>query len=334
MSAVRGSKTPSARLRAATFALLLCAPVLLAAARAEEYPSRPITLVVPYTPGGGVDLLARALAPRLEAMLGTQVIVDNRPGAGGSVGAAFVAHAAPDGYTLLLSTSAPLTTNLALYPAIGYDTLRDFAPIIVTGSAGSVIAVNPKLPAKTFAELVALAKKEPGTLAAATSGNGSTSDLTVAEVDRVAHVDIRTVPYRGGVPSLAAAMSGEVPIVFSDVKAALPYLQSGKLRALAVTTPQRDRLVPGVPTVAESGYPGFDVAGWLGLVAPHGTPAPIVQKLYASVARIIKARDFPKELVNFNVPPSGYDPERFKAFLAGEIPRWKRMVQESNLQIH
>lgn len=319
-------------LRASTAGLALCA-FALAPVCADQYPGRPITIVVPYTPGGSVDLLARALGPRITADWHQQIVVDNRPGAGGSVGAAFVAHAPPDGYTLLLSTNAPLTTNMALYPSIGYDAARDFTPIILAGENTSVIAVNPKVPAKTIRELITLAKKKPGALAASTSGNGSTSDLTVAEFDRAAGVQIRAVPYRGGVPSLAAAMSGEVPIVFSDLVPAMPYIRAGKLRALAVTSAAPAPMDPSIPTLAGSGLPGFDISSWVGLLAPAGTPPAIVHQLYVEVEKILRSPSFRSQLVANNLHVLDYDPQRFAAYLKSEIPRWKTRVEESKLQV-
>jgi tripartite-type tricarboxylate transporter receptor subunit TctC len=315
-------------------AMLLVAALLPAvAARADEYPNHPITIVVPYTPGGTVDLLARALGQRLTATWGQQIIIDNRPGAGGSVGAAFVAKARPDGYTLLMSTNAPLTTNMALYPSIGYDAEKDFAPIVVLGASGTVIAVNPSVKAKNIQELIALAKAQPSVLAASTSGNGSTADLTVSEFNRIAGVKLRAVPYRGGVPSLTAAMSGEVPIVFSDIVPALPYIKAGKLRALAVTSADPSPAAMNIPTLAASGFPRFDIVSWVGLLAPQGTPPNIVHKLYAEVDRVLLSKEFHHDLVAINIAPMAYDPVKFAAYLKTEIVRWQKMVKESNLQV-
>jgi len=244
-----------------------------------EYPDRAIQIVVPYTPGGTVDLLARALGPRLTAAWGQPVVVLNRPGAGGSVGAESVAKSAPDGYTLFISTNSPLTTNLALYPSLGYEPLRDFEPVILVGENSLVLAANPKLSVKTVKDLIALAKSKPGELNAATSGNGSTAHLSLASFNKQAGVSITHVPYRGGVPSLTAAMSGEVQLVFSDVVPAAPQIQDGRLTALGLTGLRRTRVAPDIPTLHESGLPGFSITAWVGVVAPKGTPNDIVQKL-------------------------------------------------------
>ena len=222
-----------------------------------QYPDHAIQIVVPYTPGGTVDLLARALAPRLTAAWGQSVVIINRPGAGGSVGAEFVAKSAPDGYTLFISTNSPLTTNLALYPSLGYEPLRDFEAVILAGENSLVLAANPQLPVKTVKDLIALAKSEPGKLNAATSGNGSTAHLSLATFNKQAGVSITHVPYRGGVPSLQAAIAGEVQLVFSDVVPAVPQINDRRLTALGLTGLRRARIAPEIPTLDEFGPAGL-----------------------------------------------------------------------------
>ena len=244
-----------------------------------EYPDHAIQIVVPYTPGGTVDLLARALGPRLTAAWGQPVIILNRPGAGGSVGAEFAAKSAPDGYTLFISTNSPLTTNLALYPSLGYEPLRDFEPVILAGENSLVLAANPKLPVKSAKDLIELAKRKPGELNAATSGNGSTGHLSLATFNKQAGVSITHVPYRGGVPSLTAAIAGEVQLVFSDIVPAVPQIRDNRLTALGLTGLRRAQIAPDIPTLDESGLPGFSITAWIGVVAPKGTPKDIVQKL-------------------------------------------------------
>ena len=216
-----------------------------------EYPDHAIQIVVPYTPGGTVDLLARALGPRLTAAWGQPVIILNRPGAGGSVGAEFAAKSAPDGYTLFISTNSPLTTNLALYPSLGYEPLRDFEPVILAGENSLVLAANPKLPVKSAKDLIELAKRKPGELNAATSGNGSTGHLSLATFNKQAGVSITHVPYRGGVPSLTAAIAGEVQLVFSDIVPAVPQIRDNRLTALGLTGLRRAQIAPDIPTLDE-----------------------------------------------------------------------------------
>jgi tripartite-type tricarboxylate transporter receptor subunit TctC len=310
--------------------IVLAASVSLAAA---EYPERPIQIVVPYTPGGTVDLLARALGPKLTEVWKQQIIVDNRPGAGGSVGAEFVAKAAPDGYTLLLSTNSPLTGNLAVYKSLNYDPLRDFEPVIVAGENSLLVVANPKLPAKTTAELIALAKQKPGALAAGTSGNGTTAHLSLAQFNKMAGVELTHVPYRGGVPSLTAAISGEVQVTFSDIVPALPLVKDGRLRAIASSGSRRAGVAPEIPTLAESGLPGFNITTWVGLVAPKGTPREIVTKLNSEINRILKTREFADQIIAIGIDPIGNTPAEFAEFLRKEVPRWKDIVTEAGVKL-
>jgi tripartite-type tricarboxylate transporter receptor subunit TctC len=315
----------------------IAAAVLLITANAApsfaEYPDRPIQIIVPYTPGGTVDILARALGARLTAAWGQPVVVLNRPGAGGSIGAEAAAKSAPDGYTLFLSTNSPLTTNLALYPSLGYDPIRDFEPIIVGGENSLVLAANPKLPVKNVADLIALAKSRPGVLNAATSGNGSTAHLSLATFNKMAGVSITHVPYRGGAPSLTAAVAGEVELVFSDIVPAAPLLHDNRLNGLGMTGLRRAAVAPEIPTLDESGLKGFSITAWVGLVAPKGTPADIVQKLNLEVGRTLRDPEFVSQLAKLGIDPLGSTPEEFAAFLRAEIPRWKQMVQDAGAKV-
>jgi tripartite-type tricarboxylate transporter receptor subunit TctC len=312
-------------------------PVLLIAANAApalaEYPDRAIQIIVPYTPGGTVDILARALGARLTAAWGQPVVVLNRPGAGGSLGAEAAAKSAPDGYTLFLSTNSPLTTNLALYPSLGYEPLRDFEPIILAGENSLVLAANPKLPAKNVAEVMALAKSKPGELNAATSGNGSTAHLSLATFNKMAGVAITHVPYRGGAPSLTAAVAGEVQLVFSDIVPAAPLVLDNRLHGLAMTGLRRAAIAPDIPTLDESGLRGFSITAWVGLVAPKGTPHDIVQKLNLEVLRALKDPEFVAQISKLGIDPIGSKPDEFAAFLRREIPRWKQIVQDAGAKL-
>jgi tripartite-type tricarboxylate transporter receptor subunit TctC len=316
------------------FVIAVAALLLAAAAPARaEYPDRAIQIVVPYTPGGTVDLLARALGPRLTAAWGQPVVILNRPGAGGSVGADQVAKSAPDGYTLLLSTNSPLTTNLALYPSLTYDTLRDFEPVILAGENSLVLAADPKLPVKNLKELIALAKSEPGKLNAATSGNGSTGHLALASLDKQAGIAITHVPYRGGMPSLMAAISGEVQLVLSDIVPAMPQIRDNRLTALGLTGLHRARIAPDIPTFDEQGLAGFSITAWIAAVAPKGTPADVVQKLNGEIERALKDPDFANQIAAIGIDPLGSTPEEFGAFLAKEIPRWKQIVLDAEVKV-
>jgi tripartite-type tricarboxylate transporter receptor subunit TctC len=298
-----------------------------------EYPDHTIQIVVPYTPGGTVDLLARVLGPRLTAAWGQPVVILNRPGAGGSVGAEVVAKSAPDGYTLFISTNSPLTTNLALYPSLGYEPLRDFEPIILAGENSLVLAANPKLPVKTVKDLIALAKNKPGELNAGTSGNGSTAHLSLATFNKQAGVSITHVPYRGGVPSLTAAIAGEVQLVFSDILPVVPQIRDNRLNALGLTALRRAGIAPDIPTLDESGLPGFSVTAWVAVVAPKGTPNEIVQKLNLEIGRALKEPEFARQLSTMGIDPLGSTPGEFAAFLRTEIPRWRQIVQDAEVKV-
>jgi len=297
------------------------------------YPDHPITIVVPYTAGGTVDLLARAIGREISQSSGQQVIIDNRPGAGGSVGAEFVAKASNDGYTLLMCTNSPLTTNLALYPSLHYDTLRDFVPILLTGENGLVVVANPSLPAKSFSELIALAKKEPGALAAGTSGNGTTAHISLAQINKRAGVQITHVPYNGGVPSLTAVLSGEVQITLTDIVPALPLIRDGRVRVLATTSEHRPQVAPEIPTIAESGYPGFNVVAWSGLLAPKGVSPEVVKFLNTQVNRVLQTPEVRKQIISIGIDPLGGTSEEFTSLLKVDIPRWKAMVVDAGVKL-
>jgi tripartite-type tricarboxylate transporter receptor subunit TctC len=316
------------------FGIALAALLVTASAPAlAEYPDHPIQIVVPYTPGGTVDLLARSLAPRLTAAWGQPVVILNRPGAGGSVGADAVAKSAPDGYTILISTNSPLTTNLALYPSLGYEPLRDFEPVILAGENSLVLAATPKLPVNNLKELIALAKSKPGELNAGTSGNGSTGHLSLATLNKQAGISITHVPYRGGVPSLMAAISGEVQLVFSDVVPAMPQIRDNRLKAIGLTGLRRAGIAPDIPTFDESGLPGFSITAWIGVVAPKGTPSDIVQKLNVEIGRALKAPEFAHQISAIGIDPLGGTPAEFAAFLPKEIQRWKQIVQYAEVKV-
>ena len=314
--------------------IVLAACLLTAATPSHaEYPERTIQIVVPYTPGGTVDILARKLGDRLGKAWGQPVVIINRPGAGGSVGAEVVAKSAPDGYTFLLSTNSPLTTNLTLYPSLGYEPLRDFEPIILAGENPLVLAANPNLPVKSLKELIALAKSKPGQLNAGTSGNGSTAHLSLATLNKQAGISITHVPYRGGVPSIQAAMAGEVQLVFSDIVPVIPQIRDNRLWAIGQTGLHRARIAPDIPTLDESGLPGFNITAWIGAVAPKGTPKDIVRKLNLEIGRALKDKDFAEQISAIGIDPLGGTPDEFAALLQKEIPRWKQIVQDAGVKI-
>src|SRR5262249_14909750 len=252
-----------------------------------DYPDRPIRIIVPYTPGGTVDVLARLIGPRLTDAWGQPVVIDNRPGAGGNIGADAAAKSPPDGYTLFLSTNAPLTINVAAYQNLKYDPLRVSAPIPVAGENALLRVTTPSLPATSIEELIALAKAKPGELSAGTSGLGTTAHLSLALFNKMAGIAIRHIPYRGGVPSLTAAVANEVPMTFSDIVPSTPLVRDGRLNGLATTGQRRAGISPDTPTMSEASLPGFDIVTTIWFVAPGGTPMEIVAKLNGEVVRAL-----------------------------------------------
>ena len=300
-----------------------------------DYPERTIRIIVPYTAGGTVDILARALGERMTAAWKQPVVIENRPGAGGSIGAEAAARAAPDGYTLYMSTNSPLTTNVWLQKGLNYDPMRDFAPITVAGENSIVLVTHPSVPATSIKELIAYVKsKKPGELSAGTSGQGTTAHLSLAQFNKRAGVEVTHVPYRGGVPSLTAALANEVPITFSDIVPAMPLVRGGKLRGLATTGPRRAGIAPDIPTMSEAGLDGFNIVAWVGLVAPAGTPKDIILKVHDLVSRTLKEDSFRKRIVDMGIDPVGMPPDEFSTFLRKEIPRWKVIVEEAGIQPH
>jgi tripartite-type tricarboxylate transporter receptor subunit TctC len=298
-----------------------------------DYPDRPIRIIVPYTPGGTIDVLARLIGPRLTSAWGQPVVIDNRPGAGGNIGADAVAKAPPDGYTLFLATNAPLTINVAAYQNIKYDPLRDFVPITVTGENPILLVAHPTQPASSVRELIALAKAKPGELAAGTSGLGTTAHLSLAQFNKLAGVDVRHIPYRGGVPSLTAVVAGEVPFAFSDNVPAMPLVRDGRLKALATTGQRRSGISPDVPTMVEAGLTGFDIVATSWFAAPGGTPMDIVRKLNRQTLQALNDPEFRDKLRTMGLDPLGLTPEEAAAFLRSELPRWKAIVTDAGVRL-
>lgn len=301
------------------------------AAVAQAWPSKPIRLVTPFAPGGGTDFVARLIAQKLSERLGQQVIVDNKPGAGSTMGTEIALKSAPDGYTLLL-TPASYTVNANIYK-LNFDPRNDITPIAQISSGPYVVAVHPSLPVKTLKELVDYAKANPDKLSYGSAGNGSSTHLATAFFLDVAKIQILHVPYKGTGPALNDAIAGNVQVIFGSVAATLQFVKSGRLRALAVTTPQRIAAEPDVPTVAESGYPSYEVTNWSGLSGPKGLPRDIVLRLNREVNEIIKGADVAKVLAADGLSPAGGSPERFAGIISNEIPRWGRVIKSSGMKI-
>ena len=301
-------------------------------ASAQGYPARPIRLVVPFPPGGSTDILARALGQKLSESWGQQVIVDNRPGAGGSIGAEAVAKAAPDGYTLLMAHIGTLAVNPALYPKLGYDAAKDFAPVSMVAIVPNVLVVHPSVPAKNVLELIEYARRNPGKLNYSSGGNGSAAHLAMEYFKLQTKTDIVHVPYKGTVPAVTDLIAGQVSLTMTGAPAVMPHAQSGKLRTLGVWSAARLEAFPQVPTIAESGVPGFEATQWYGVVAPAGTPADIVAKLNAAIVQIMGSKEMKERLNLEGAIASASSPEAFAAFIESERKRWGAVVKAAGMR--
>jgi len=317
------------RILAGVAALAFAALVSPAPAQ-ESYPAKPIRLVVGFPPGGGMDLSARVYAAKFQESLGTPVLVENRPGATGIVAGEIVAKSAPDGYTLLVGASGQMTINPVIMPKHPYDTVRDFAAITTLAQFPMVIAVNPSFPAKSIAELIALAKTKPGELAY--SHGGATHQVAAEMFNQAVGITMRNIPYKGGAPAVNAAVAGDVPIVIVDSAAATAQIRAGRLRVLAVTSAARTPLVPDAPTVAESGVPGYDIAVWAGLFAPASTPQPVISRLYREAMLVMGSQDTKDKLKNIGMDPGGLAPEQLTAMIQADIAKYAVIVKAANIQ--
>jgi tripartite-type tricarboxylate transporter receptor subunit TctC len=318
----------AARSLLAVFALL---PVLAFAQGAANYPNKPVRWIVPYAAGGSADLRARQIALRLSDMWGQPVVVEARPGAGGVLGTDIVAKAAPDGYTIGMGNFAPLAVNASLMKSLPYNPQKDFAPVVLIERGPLVLMVNPSSPAKTVKDLIALARAKPG-MGFASSGNGGSHHLSGEMFKAMTGIDIQHVPYKGGAPAASDLMGGHVDMMFELTYAALPALRGGKLRALAVTSAERLSVLPDVPTMIESGVPGFESSNWQGVIAPAGTPRDIVQKLNASINKVLAMPEVRDILLGQGNQIGGGTPEDFAAMIRTETAKWAKVVKEAKIQ--
>jgi tripartite-type tricarboxylate transporter receptor subunit TctC len=305
---------------------------LLAGPALAQYPARPLKLIVPFPPGGSTDILARALGQKLSEGLSQPVVIDNRPGAGGSIGSEAAAKAAPDGYTIMMGHLGTLAVNAAIYKKLPYDPVKSFAPVSLMAIVPSVLVVNPSLPVTSAAELIDYAKKNPGKLAYGSAGSGSTSHLTTEYFKLATGTDILHVPYKGIGPMLTDLISGQLSMGINGAPAVMPHVNSGRLRALAVTGSKRLPSLPQIPTLDESGVKGFDASGWYGIVAPAGTPRDIVMKLNAEMRRIMQTPELRARLDSEGAIPAAGSPEEFAAFIASEIARWGAVLKRAGIE--
>jgi tripartite-type tricarboxylate transporter receptor subunit TctC len=319
--------------RALLRALLLAATALaVPAAHAQAYPSRPVRLVVPFLPGGSADILGRALAQKLSDGLGQPVVVENRPGAGTAIAAELVAKAPADGYTLMLGTVSSHAINPALNPKLPFDPLRDFTPVAPVASIPFALLVHPSVPARTVPELIAYARSRPGKLDYSSAGNGTSNHLAGELFEAMTGTHMVHIPYRGSAPALQDLIAGRVSVMFDLVLTAAPHVRSGAVRALAVTGAKRSAALPDVPTVAESGLPGYEVSAWFGVFAPAGLPRPVVDRLNAEVARALAAPDLQQRLVSQGAEPLAGSPDQFAAYLKSEVAKWGKVVRDAGVQ--
>jgi tripartite-type tricarboxylate transporter receptor subunit TctC len=298
-------------------------------ALAQQYPTRPVRFVVPFPPGGSVDTLARTIGPRLTDALGQQIVVDNRPGGNGDIGMLVVAKAPADGYTLVLGYIANIAIAPSLYPKMPYDPVKDYAPVTQVATSPNVLTAHPSVQAKNLRELIALAKTKPGAVNFASTGVASVGHLTGELLNNLAGMKMTHVPYKGGGQAIIDLVGGHVQVMFSGFSAAMPHIKSGKARALAVTGAARSPALPDVPTIAEQGFPGVEATAWYGVLAPAGTPKPIVTRLHGEIVKILKLPDVVQRLDPLGFEIVGSTPEQFGAYIRSETRKWEKVVKAS-----
>ncbi|MBV8032720.1 MAG: tripartite tricarboxylate transporter substrate binding protein [Betaproteobacteria bacterium] len=319
----------------AAASVLFASVALAPPGRAQEnYPSRPLRLIVPFAPGGSTDIFARLVGERLAAALGQPVLIDNRAGAGGNIGAEAVARAAPDGYTLLMATTGVMAINPFLYRTLSYDPAKDLEPVILIATITNVLIVAPEFPARSVAELLAAARREPGKLSFASSGAGSSTHMSAELFKSMTGTEILHVPYKGSGQALPDLMAGRVTMMFENMPGAIAFIRAGKLRALAVTGLKRSSALPEVPTVAESGVPGYDSLSWSGLAVPAGTPRQVIQRLNKESAAILASADLRAKLAEQGGEPAAGPPEQFVEHVRAEREKWGRLIRERGIVVN
>ena len=316
-----------------TACAITAALVLPAPASAQDYPTRAIRLVVPYPAGGTTDILARLAAVQLGERLKQPVVVDNRAGASGAIGSAEVARAAPDGYTLLMATASSHGINAALYKKLPYDAVKDFAPVTMLASTPNIIVVNPSVPAKNLKELIALAKAQPGKLNFGSTSLGGSPHMSAELLKMQAGIDIVHVPYKGAAPMLSDLLGGQIQIGFDNLPSTINFVNTGKVRAIAVTTPQRWPGAPDIPTVVESGLSNYEVSGWFGLLAPAGTPKAVLDTLQSAVAQAVQQPEVARQLRDLGAEPVANKPEAFARDIAADVEKWRKVVQVTGVKL-
>lgn len=311
--------------------LLLCACAPAAWAQADQYPTRPIRFIAANGPGGGLDIVSRAISPKLGAALGQQVIVDNRAGAAGSVASEIVAKSAPDGYTIMSGSLGGLAVNTHIYKNLGYNPIRDLAAITWATSGSNVVVVHPSMPVKTIKELISFAKANPGKITYGSSGAGNAGHLGTELFCNMAGVKMVHVPYKGGAPAMMDLLAGSVQLVFSSAPTAVPQVKAGKIRALAVTTARRSVVLPELPTVAEAGLPGFEADNWYGIVTTMKTPAPIINRLNAEIVKALHSPEVTQLLLAQGLEVKTSTPQEFGSYMHSEYDKWAKVVRDAGI---
>jgi tripartite-type tricarboxylate transporter receptor subunit TctC len=317
-------RTTASSLAAAAVYLMIAAPV-----PAQDYPVKPVRFVIAFSPGGPSDILTRLIGSKLSESLGQPFIFDNRPGAGGNVAGEIVAKSPADGYTLLMGNNSILATNASLYKNMSFDPVKDLAPVALLASQPNILVVHPSVPVKSVKELIAFAKAHPGQLNYASSGSGAAAHLAAELFKSMAGVSMVHIPYKGASPALVDMLAGQCQVMFATALSVQPYLQSNRLRPLAVSTAKRSRMMPQLPTVAEAGVPGFEATTWHGIVSTGGTPAAVINKLNAEINRILKLPDVNSTLTRQGAEVLGGTSQEFAAYVKAEIPKWTKVVKDS-----
>jgi tripartite-type tricarboxylate transporter receptor subunit TctC len=299
---------------------------------AQSYPSKPVRVVVPYPPGGSTDIVARVIGEQLSQSMGQRFVVDNRPGAGGNIGMQLAAGAEPDGYTVVVGTTAH-AINMTLFKDLPYDTVKDFEPIALLTEIPLILVVNPAVEAQSVADLIALAKERPGTLNVASSGNGQSTHLAAEMFNAMAGIKLTHVPYKGSAPAITDVVAGHVQLMFDTVMSALPHVQAGKLRALAVSGAERAPVAPDVPTIAEAALPGYEAIAWNGLFAPAGTPRAIIDQLNAEVVKALQSEKVKEQLASLGATTRPTMPNEFSTYVRDEVSKWAKVVKESGATV-
>lgn len=314
--------------------IALAVSISSVSAQAQDFPTRPIRMIVPYAPGGNVDISARIVGPVLSELLGQPVVVDNRPGGGGNVGAALVAKAQPDGHTLLVGSSGPLTINPIVYKDMPYDSIKDFAPVSRVQSVTLVVLANQKFPVNSVRELIDRAKAQPGKVTVASAGTGTTNHFAIELFANMTGTRLLHVPYKGSGPALTELLGGQVNVMFDQLTSSMGFIREGRLKVLAVTAAKRVSALPNVPTLAESGVPGYEASTFLGILAPAGTPAAVVNQLNAAIRKVMDMPAVQERFRSLGTDPGASSPQEFAAIIRDELTKWQRVAKEAHLQFN